>query len=173
MPDADTIAPGSSRDSSLFWRADDQAERLAELISHDPEVKDAPLRRDVRSLGYVLGQVLTEQGGETLFTTVETLRWLAIEYRQVALAQETNDSLPPDTADALLERITAQIKTVSVAEAYAVTKAFALYFALTNLAETNHRLRRQRAAQLSADRIPHPGSFRGTLQRLRAAGITR
>ena len=171
MPDADTIAPDSSRDSSLFWKADDQAERLAELISHDPEVKDAPLRRDVRSLGYVLGQILTEQGGETLFTTVEALRWLAIEYRQVALAQQTDDRPPPNAADALLERITAQIKTVSVAEAYAVTKAFALYFALTNLAETNHRLRRQRAAQLSADRIPHPGSFRGTLQRLRAAGI--
>ena len=91
MPDSDNSAPGSSRDSALFWQADDQAERLAELISQDPEAKDAPLRRDVRSLGYLLGQVLTEQGGDTLFSTVETLRWLAIEYRQGDLRSEASD----------------------------------------------------------------------------------
>ena len=43
--------------------------------------KEAPLRRDVRSLGKLLGEVLQEQGGTELFETVETLRRLAIEYR--------------------------------------------------------------------------------------------
>jgi phosphoenolpyruvate carboxylase len=168
MPHSNDIPPVSPH----FWKADDQASRLIELISQEAEAKDAPLRRDVRSLGHLLGQVLTEQVGETLFTTVETLRRLAIDYRQADLpAQQTNTSLPPEEAQALLTQASAPIRTLTVAEAYAVTKAFALYFTLTNLAETNHRKRRRRAAQLSADYVPHPGSFRGTLQRLRDAGI--
>jgi phosphoenolpyruvate carboxylase len=40
------------------------------------------------------------------------------------------------------------------------------------LAETNHRKRRRRAAQLHADHAPLAGSFRGTLARLKAAGIS-
>ena len=168
MPYSDDIP----RVSPLFWKADDQASRLIELISQEAETKDAPLRRDVRSLGHLLGQVLIEQVGETLFTIVETLRRLAIEYRQADISTpQTTTSPPPEEAQALLERASAHIKTLNVADAYAVTKAFALYFTLTNLAETNHRKRRRRAAQLSADYVPHPGSFRGTLQRLRNAGI--
>ena len=47
-----------------LWGAADQAERLAELSAKtsDPK-KEAPLRRDVRSLGMLLGRVLTEQAG--------------------------------------------------------------------------------------------------------------
>ena len=65
----------------------------------------------------------------------------------------------------------AVIADLTVQDAYKLTKAFAIYFELTNLAETNHRKRRRRAAQLHADHAPLPGSFRGTLGRLKAAGI--
>jgi phosphoenolpyruvate carboxylase len=37
---------------------------------------------------------------------------------------------------------------VSVIDAAKLTKAFAIYFELTNLAETNHRKRRRRASRL-------------------------
>ena len=40
------------------------------------------------------------------------------------------------------------IRSFSVEDAYRLTKAFAIYFELTNLAETNHRKRRRRAANL-------------------------
>ena len=43
---------------SQLWQVDDQAARLAELTSQDPDLKEAPLRRDVRSLGRLLGEVL-------------------------------------------------------------------------------------------------------------------
>ena len=43
---------------SSLWDVADQSGRLAELTSHDSEVKEAPLRRDVRSLGILLGEVL-------------------------------------------------------------------------------------------------------------------
>jgi len=54
-----------------------------------------------------------------------------------------------------------------------MAKAFAIYFELTNLAETNHRKRRRRAAQTSPELLAQPGSSLGTLRRMRAAGITQ
>jgi phosphoenolpyruvate carboxylase len=56
--------------------------------------------------------------------------------------------------------------------AYQVTKAFAIYFELTNLAETNHRKRRRRAGKLDGENAALPGSFRGTLLRMKNAGIS-
>src|SRR5215212_2748817 len=38
-------------ETKSLWDAADQAGRLAELTSDEPEVKEAPLRRDVRTLG--------------------------------------------------------------------------------------------------------------------------
>jgi phosphoenolpyruvate carboxylase len=61
---------------------------------------------------------------------------------------------------------------MNVDQAHQMTKAFAIYFELTNLAETNHRKRRRRAAQSSPEIIAQPGSFLGTLRRMRAAGVT-
>ncbi|MGH7935692.1 MAG: hypothetical protein ACREF8_01625, partial [Chthoniobacterales bacterium] len=60
--------------SEPLWKPADQASRLAELISDDAELKLAPLRRDVRSLGVLLGRVLKEQEGEALLGNVERLR---------------------------------------------------------------------------------------------------
>ena len=60
---------------------------------------------------------------------------------------------------------------MTIEEAHRVTKAFAIYFELTNLAETTHRKRRRRAAKLHPEQPALEGSFRGTLKRMRAAGI--
>src|SRR5260370_29618076 len=56
-------------------------------------------------------------------------------------------------------------------KAYQVTKAFAIYFELTNLAETNHRKRRRRAGRLGGQHQGPAGSFHGTLLRMKEAGI--
>ena len=64
------------------------------------------------------------------------------------------------------------ISRLDVEQAHRVTKAFAIYFELTNLAETNHRNRRRRAGRLRAEDAPVAGSLRGTLLRLRAAGVS-
>ena len=47
---------------SPLWNVDDQAARLAELTSQESDLKEAPLRRDVRSLGRLLGEVLKGTG---------------------------------------------------------------------------------------------------------------
>jgi len=64
------------------------------------------------------------------------------------------------------------ISRMDVDRAYHVTKAFAIYFELTNLAETNHRKRRRRARQLDRQSAPLPGSFHGTLLRMKQAGMS-
>jgi len=69
--------------SKALWKADDQQARLAELTARsDDAAKDHPLRRDVRSLGAILGQTLVEQAGQELFDSVEELRRLLIEHRE-------------------------------------------------------------------------------------------
>lgn len=146
-----------------LWNVDDQAERLRELTSHDSDLKEIALRRDVRSLGILLGEVLKEQVGNELFSSVEELRRLLIEQRE---KQAQGSSNP------LIERAARFVSRLSVNQAHSMTKAFAIYFELTNLAETNHRKRRRRAAQSSAEPLAQPGSFLGTLRRMRDAGIT-
>jgi len=147
-----------------LWGAGDQAARLAELTAGtEDRAKELPLRRDVRSLGMLLGQVLVEQAGEPLFKTVEQLRRLLIQSRaHSARSQSSTDEMQQ------ARRIVEQMK---IPEAYRVTKAFAIYFELTNLAETNHRKRRRRAAKLYPDQPSPAGSFRGTLLRMRDAGM--
>src|SRR5256885_2192288 len=159
----------SSNKAKPLWGANDQAVRLAELTSDEPDVKEAPLRRDVRSLGRLLGEVLKEQAGETLFNAVEEIRQLAIEYRE--LEHDARQEGRGAREHELMERVALIVSDMELVEAYRMTKAFAIYFELTNLAETNHRKRRRRTAQLRPERPPQPGSIRGTLRRMRQSGI--
>ena len=148
-----------------LWSARDQAKRLAELTAGTRNTeKESPLRRDVRSLGVLLGRVLVEQGGEKLLASVEQLRRLLIQGRESAgtFAAENN----------LMAEARAAIEKLDLDDAHRVTKAFSIYFELTNLAETNHRKRRRRAAKLHTEQPPLAGSFRGTLLRMRDAGIS-
>ncbi len=148
-----------------LWGAKDQSARLAELTAGtDDRAKEHPLRRDVRSLGILLGRVLVDQAGEPLFKVVEQLRRLLITSRGSS-ADSQLDSVGMIEARGIVERLAIQ-------DAYRVTKAFAIYFELTNLAETNHRKRRRRAGKFYPEQPPLAGSFRGTLARMREAGMT-
>ena len=150
-----------------LWSEGAPSDRLAELTAAtaDP-AKEAPLRRDVRSLGILLGRVLVEQEGEAFFDAVEQLRRLMIEHR------ERSSTVSAEKLDSdLMTQAREIVGALSVEHAYRVTKAFAIYFELANLAETNHRKRRRRAARIRADKSHVDGSFRGTLVRLHAAGV--
>jgi phosphoenolpyruvate carboxylase len=150
-------------DTDPRWKTDDQASRLAELTAAGGDLKEVPLRRDVRSLGMLLGEVIREQAGAGLFGVVEELRHLAIEHRE---------RTPGDPErDALIARAERRVGELDVRDAYRLTRAFSIYFELTNLAETQHRKRRRRASGLRADQPPQPGTFLGTLLRLRDAGL--
>ena len=158
--------------TEILWDADDQAARLAEMTSNIAELKEAPLRRDVRSLGRLLGEVLKEQAGTELFDHVEHLRVLAIEHRDLQSEKKPSTNSETDPYR-LMNQAREFVGRMNVIEAHQLTKAFAIYFELTNLAETNHRKRRRRAAEFIFDREPQAGSLRGTLLRMRDAGISQ
>ena len=152
--------------SEPLWGARDQCARLLELTAGtEDRAKEHPLRRDVRSLGILLGRVLIEQAGEPLFKTVEQLRRLLIESR-------SNSAAGPHVFNQEMREAQKIVRHLDLREAYRITKAFAIYFELTNLAETNHRKRRRRAGKVHSDQAPLPGSFRGTLLRMKNAGMS-
>ncbi len=118
----------------------------------------APLRHDVHDLGALLGATLREQGGETLFQTVEGVRALAKNARA-------------GDADAFreLERLLAQLP---VDEALGISRAFAHFLTLANVAEQHHRARRRRVYQQDPQAAPQRGSCDATFARLLASGVT-
>ena len=149
-----------------LWQPANWNERLAELEARTPELKEAPLRRDVRSLGALLGDVLREQVGDDLFQQVEDLRRLATERRS---AEAGGDAAGANSA---LQQALLLVHTLPVERAYQLARAFGFYFELINLAETNHRKRRRLATSLHSDAAPQRGSLQGTLRRMHSAGYT-
>ena len=85
----------------------------------------APLRREVRLLGDMLGQVLAEYGGAGLLEDVENLR------RMVIVGREKDD----EGTSARL------VASWPIDRAEQVARAFTCYFQLINLAEERHRAR--------------------------------
>ncbi len=83
--------------------------------------------RDIRLLGNLLGQIIQEQHGDAAFRLVE-------DVRKTAKARRRNI---PD-ASAKLEAL---INATTLEEKQILTKAFANYFQLTNIAEDQQRIR--------------------------------
>jgi phosphoenolpyruvate carboxylase len=181
-----------------LWTPTDWQQRLRELQAATGELKEAPLRRDVRSLGMLLGEVLREQAGPALFDAVEELRRTAVARRAAEAAQD--EALPPSqnrdagqpdlqpdaqaAASSQLQQALASVHQYAddLTTVYQLARAFSFYFELINLAETNHRKRRRLAIQLdestgrenrAASQTPvQRGSLRGALRQMRAAGVT-
>ena len=118
--------------------------------------KDQALRHDVHRLGELVGEVVKEQGGGTLFELVESARRASIAHREgdaKALEQLRRllASLDPETATEFI-------------------RAFSTYFQVVNMAEKVHRIRRRRA-YLKDAATPQPRGFEDVLARLRAGGV--
>src|SRR3984885_4079508 len=150
-----------------LWSPSNWPQRLAELQAPTGELKEAPLRRDVRSLGMLLGEVLREQSGASLYDAVEALRRTAIARREADASNNT--SAAGTHLQQALDRVHSHSQDLTTA--YQLARAFSFYFELINLAETNHRKRRRRSSQLDQTAPPQRGDLRGTLRRLREAGI--
>src|SRR5919199_424505 len=122
------------------------------------EPKDEPLRRDINLLGRILGLVITEQEGRSLFGAEEEIRLLCKQLRF--------------TYDADLdERLQRRIERMSVGELGRIVRAFSVYFQLVNIAERYHRIRRRRQYESSPENPPQRGSLRNALIRLKREGF--
>ncbi len=120
------------------------------------EDKDQALRSDVRTLGALVGDLLREQGGESLFEFVETARLLAIRRR------EGNED-PYETLEDFFRELDLACGTE-------VIRAFSTYFQVTNTAEKVHRIRRRREYLQEVGQY-QPGGLEETLVKLKAAGF--
>jgi phosphoenolpyruvate carboxylase len=112
------------------------------------EDTDAPLRRDVRLLGSLLGNVLVEQEGEELLEAEERIRLFSRASRaghEAGSVRDAVDALDPELQEQVL-------------------RAFGLYFQLANIAEQHHRLRRRR--QYVQDEGPARESLDDAFERL-------
>ena len=90
---------------ALLWNPESWSQRLAELEAQSGDLKEAPLRRDARSPGTLLGDVLREQAGEELFAQVEALRQGTIRQRDA----EGRGGSPPQPEQAEEERISPDV----------------------------------------------------------------
>ena len=148
-----------------LWNPESWSQRLAELEAQSGELKEAPLRRDVRSLGMLLGEVLREQAGDELFEQVEALRQGTIRRRDAEARGKSKEAAKfGETALKLVQSLAPDRATL-------LTRAFAFYFELINLAETNHRKRRRMALRLSGEAGRQRGSLEGTLAEMKRVGI--
>ena len=159
-----------------LWSPANWPQRLAELQAPTGELKEAPLRRDVRSLGMLLGEVLREQAGVATFEAVEELRLTAIARRE---EEEKGSATPargsrsrPSIATEPMKHALQCVEALDVPAAYELARAFAFYFELINLAETNHRKRRRLSSNLNPSAEPQRGSLRGALRAMRLAGFS-
>ena len=96
------------------------------------------MRRDVRLLGDLLGEVLRESGGQGLLDDVEQLRRAVIAARH------------GDQGDDAHSEIAALVASWPLERAEAVAHAFTVYFHLANLAEERQRIRTLRERDTSA-----------------------
>ncbi len=112
------------------------------------------LRRDVRFLGNILGEVLVHQGGQELLEVVENIR-------------EMSKALRAEFVPELNEEFKKVIASLNPDIRHQVIRAFAIYFQLVNIAEQNHRIRRKRDYERSAGESVQPGSIESAVQDLK------
>ncbi|PLT29970.1 phosphoenolpyruvate carboxylase [Peribacillus deserti] len=117
-----------------------------------------PLRRDVKMLGNILGEILVYNGGNELFEKVEKIRLMCKDLR--------------DSFDRkIYTELKLVISSLEPKMRIQVIRAFAVYFHLINAAEQNHRIRRRREYQIKEDAKKQPGSIESAIISLREDSV--
>ena len=104
------------------------------------------LNRDIELLADMLSEVILTHGGNDLVATVEKIKNLSKVARFA------------DSAEAYQELRT-EIGGLNGQERQDVIRAFATFFHLINVAEQNHRIRRNRQYQLEDTKTDQPFSI--------------
>jgi phosphoenolpyruvate carboxylase len=132
---------------------------MTELAANQRSTSNHLLRRDVRFLGNILGEVLVHQGGRELLEHVEKIR-------------EMSKALRAEYLPEMYEEFINTIKTLEPGIRHQVIRAFAIYFQLVNIAEQNHRIRRKRDYERSAGDTVQPGSIASVIQDLKEKNLS-
>ena len=119
-----------------------------------PANRNAPLLRDIRLLGRILGDVIREQDGREAYELIERIRQLAVAYR----------ARRDDAAGKDLDRL---LKNLSADQSVSVIRAFSYFSHLANMAEDRHQVRqREHSAKAATE-----GSLAACFKRLADHGV--
>jgi phosphoenolpyruvate carboxylase len=119
-----------------------------------PAKRNAPLLRDIRLLGRILGDVIREQDGREAYELIERIRQLAVAYR----------ARKDDGAGKDLDRL---LKNLSADQSVSVIRAFSYFSHLANMAEDRHQVRQREQSTKAATE----GSLAACFQRLTDQGV--
>lgn len=117
-----------------------------------------PLRRDVKLLGQMLGEILVNHVGTELFDKVEKIRMMC-----KSLRNEYDKEIYLDLKE--------EIANLSSPMRRQIIRAFSMYFHLINAAELNHRIRRRRQYHLQDDKNVQPASIESAVLSLKENNI--
>lgn len=118
---------------------------------------ELPLIDDIRLLGKILGDIVREQEGDTVYALVEQIRKLSVAFHRDA-NQKANHELGK-----LLKGLTSD-------NAVKVLRAFTYFSHLANLAEDRHDIRLRIAYERNGSY--QDGSISIAMKKLHAAGVT-
>ena len=121
---------------------------------NSPANRNAPLLRDIRLLGRILGDVIREQDGREAYELIERIRQLAVAYR----------ARRDDVAGKDLDRL---LKNLSADQSVSVIRAFSYFSHLANMAEDRHQVRQRETSVKAATE----GSLSACFQRLTDQGV--
>lgn len=116
------------------------------------------LRKDVRFLTTLLGDVIREQEGKRLFDIIEEIR-------------RTSKAIRLRHDPKLVKKLEKLIDSLSLDDAYKVARAFTIFFQLVNIAEEMQRVRRIRDYDRDPSRLQDM-SLRKLLHDLKRKGLS-
>lgn len=129
------------------------------MIHTDKPFDVAKLQENIRQFGELLGEIIHEQEGEAVFTTVEKLRRGYIRLRK------GND-------DATRTQLMTLIDGLDVEMLEKVIRAFNTFYILNNIVEEDFQHRERRREILKPDSQLWKGSVRRTIMELQQGGMS-
>jgi phosphoenolpyruvate carboxylase len=119
--------------------------------------QDQPLRDDIRLLGRLLGDTISDQEGKAIFDLVEHMRIMSVRFHR------DDDQIARQELEAIL-------KELSPDQTPRLVRAATYFSHLANIAEDQHHIRRTRAHTLAGSSL-RAGTMAHALARAAKAGI--
>jgi len=143
--------------------------------SPDEMDADFQLRKDIRMMGSLLGQVIKDHGGgkdggQNTFAKVEEMRALAKKWREAGAGRYSAESI--SDADKIMDQLADCACGFTDRELFLVSRAFTHFLALANAAESHHRARRASLSTSSGGLYDKPDSCGGVLPDLLDRGFS-
>jgi phosphoenolpyruvate carboxylase len=135
--------------------ADHRSNRVDEVQATE---WDASLRDDIRLLGRILGDTVRDQEGADVFDLVERIRRTSIRFHR-------------DEDRAARRELESILDSLSIAERVRISRAFAYFSHLANIAEDQNNIRQMRAGRI-VEGASQGDVLSKVLAQAHAAGIT-